>query len=341
MYRVGKQVRHFEKVRRINHERIMEENQQMQDMPVKEQPEAPRTLRGLITEKILGSPGTETGETRVSYTSALLNGAGVGLFLGLLLGLAVSPVVSGMIGTLSSLLVVLLGLNDKYLSTTKGLRIGSFGLLAVAGVLLGMYIRTHDALSPSTVTLKQEYSKAGFNDDQALYYVSQRVFGDVPPGWFGTNPNQQTKQVAAINPHSSVLFSSEIDAGQCYMLKSAKKSWPKSEIINSFKRAGGTWEELAAGMQHGLPDQVYVDAMLVLRDSFCGLGNSGKFSLETTPALAQLTRDDPPEKFTAALRNAGDNWQPLIDNAEKNIAPEYQKTFYLSLIKIIQDEKNS
>ncbi len=303
------------------------------------------------TDELQTNPGA-TGETvahpkdpdppalPVQYVSAIINGTGVGLFLGILLGLAVSPVVSGIIGTLSSLLVVLLGLNDKYLTSIKSLRIGFFGIFAVAGVLLGMYIRTNDALSPTTTELKDEYSLAGYSDDQALYYISQQMFGHVPSGWFGTSASDTVfSKAGANNPQKSILFSTTVDAGQCYMLKSAKSTFPKSEIINSFKRAGGAWATFAEKMQEGLPDQAYVDAMLVLRDSFCGLGAGGEITIETSDKLNALTKNNTLAEFEETMRSAGENWQTVLGNAQEKLSPEYQKTFYLSLIKNIKDEK--
>lgn len=274
----------------------------------------------------------------VNIIAAILTGTGVGLFLGLLLGLAVSPVVSGVIGTLSSLLVVLLGLNDKYLTAVKGLRIGAFGLFAVAGVLLGMYVRTNDALSPTTVDLKKQYTEAGFSEEQSLYLVSQRVFGNVPPGWFGTSTEQAVVQTASLNPHSSVLFSAGIDAGECYMLKSVHAGFPKSEVLNSFRRAGGTWEKIALDLQDKLPDQVFVDAMLVLRDSFCGLDSEGIITISTSREINGLSANDSVETIKSILKNSGDNIAVLVDNAESGIPAEHQKTFFLSIIKLLQNE---
>ena len=88
--------------------------------------------------------------------TALFNGAGVGLLLGVLLGLAISPVVSGIIGTLSGLLAVLLGINEKYISPLKGVRIGAFGFFCVAGIFTGMYIRTNNGLLPSRTKMMEE-----------------------------------------------------------------------------------------------------------------------------------------------------------------------------------------
>ncbi len=299
---------------------------------------------GLTTE-------AESRPARLNITAAILNGMGVGLLLGLLLGLAVSPVVSGIIGTLSSLLVVLLGLNDKYLTTVKGFRIGAFGLFAVAGIVLGIYIRAHDLLSPTTVDLRTEYRAAGFDSTQSLYYVARRVFNDVPAGWFGTDATptaQATGENASAQDatsgnsnfiamsHSSVLFSSTVDARACDFLKSAKADWPASEIINSFTSAGGTWAELAVNLNKFMPETTFVPPMLALRDSFCELEYSGDITIENTQQVTLLNDINTLDEITAALKKSGESWQRILKNTLPVVPKDQQKRFYLSLIKIFK-----
>ena len=294
---------------------------------------------------------TECRPGGLNIAAAILNGMGVGLLLGLLLGLAVSPVVSGIIGTLSSLLVVLLGLNDKYLTIVKGLRIGSFGLFAVAGIVLGIYIRAHNLLSPTTVDLRTEYRAAGFDSTQSLYYVARRAFNDVPPGWFGTDatPTAQatgentkaqdaapaTNNFAAMS-HSSVLFSSTVDARACDFLQSAKADWPASEIINSFGSAGGTWAELAVNLNKIMPETSFVPAMLALRDSFCEIEYSGDITIQNTLQVNQLNHSNTLDEITAALKLSGQSWQRILKNTLPAVPKDQQKQFYLSLIQIFK-----
>ena len=64
------------------------------------------------------------------------------LFLDFLLGLPVLPGCKWVIGTISSLLAILIGLNEKFLDPVKkASRIGAFGLFSVVGIVLGLYIR--------------------------------------------------------------------------------------------------------------------------------------------------------------------------------------------------------
>lgn len=85
----------------------------------------------------------------------VLSGTGLGLLLGVVVGLSTSPVVGVVVGGLTSLLAVFLGLqggeDSKIAALSKvqlnGVRIGCFGLAAVLGVLLGLYVRINNPLA--------------------------------------------------------------------------------------------------------------------------------------------------------------------------------------------------
>ena len=326
----------------------------MQGLNLKTQDILDKLKSAFMEDSKTNNPGTEaTGHetgalqttpkpvTSGSVFAAVLNGLGVGLLLGILLGLAVSPVVSGVIGTLSSILVVLLGLNDKHITTLKSLRIGSFGVFAVAGVLLGMYIRVSEPLAPSTIDMKNEYTKAGYTDDQALYYVALKKFDYVPVGWFGTSEKDTLAMSKTDQSDKSVLFSSEMDLDVCENLNVADNTFPREEIYYTFEDAGGMWKKLAAAMPEDLPDQVYVDGLLGIRDSFCAYGSQGKATVEGSEKLAALTRQNSADEITDALSEAGGAWESILNNTEQKIPSEHQVSFYLTVINILNDEESN
>jgi len=283
----------------------------------------------------------ESKLTPMRIFAALLNGLGVGVLLGVLLGLAVSPVVSGVIGTLSSILLVLLGLNDKQMTTIKSLRIGMFGIFAVVGIIMGMYIRTTDALSFNTTQLKDEYTRTGFSKDQALYYVALKKFNYVPVGWFGTSEADTLAMSTTDDHDKSVLFSSDVDLSQCRILNTSDNTFPKEEIFNTFEAAGGVWEKLAVALEPELPGQVYVDGLLGIRDSFCALGSSGEITIEGNPELSKLTTASSATEIKEVMLNSGQGWNAIAANTQNKIPEEYQSTFYLIVIKILSNEKDN
>ena len=79
----------------------------------------------------------------------VFSGLGLGLLLGVIVGLSVTPVVSVVVGAIAALLAVFLGLesgDDAGTSTLSkvrlnGVRIGSFGLATVLGLMLGLFVR--------------------------------------------------------------------------------------------------------------------------------------------------------------------------------------------------------
>jgi len=332
----------------------------------------------LVSAKVESQAGELSSSPKagaLSLTTALINGAGVGLLLGALLGLSISPVVSGVIGTLSGLLAVFLGISEKYMSPLKSIRIGAFGFFCVAGIILGMYIRTNKGLLPSRQKMMQEYTAVGFTKEEARDFIAYREFGLVPGGWTGkqtevkdqnqvqaSEPVQQpdsgkpvgNTNTAAVNPvvkisqrqfanpnqtaveFSNVLYSSEVDAAECYKLSIANSSQPVAEIKNTFERAGGTWKELAQNLDVGLPEKIYIQALFTMRDCFCQSGQSGKLKVLMTGTIKKISSDQSLEQIRKILSDTGGTWTTIVERINIDIPSEYQKTLYLALIKIFK-----
>jgi len=297
-----------------------------------------------------GSPGNEDN-SRLNMLTSFFNGLGVGLLLGLLLGLAVSPVVSGIIGTLSSLLVVLLGLKENYLNAVKSIRIGAFGLFCVIGILLGMYIRSYNAMAPSLQSLYDEYRAMGFSEKEARDFIAYQEFDLIPADWTKKAVNDSVSGEAvsevsgggkiiapaenvASKKRQSVLYSSEVDAGQCYVLESSNSSMSFSDIQMNFEVAGGTWKELAKGLDPSLPDNVKSSALLLLRDIFCDSGNSGKVKVKCEN-FQDISSNSSLADIKKTLSASGEIWNKIVTGVEKKIDSKYQKQLYLSLTKIL------
>jgi len=284
-----------------------------------------------MPENIPNDPAASSQETEPGQTSpikkitwlkgfsAVLNGIGVGLLLGILLGLSVSPVVSGVIGTISGLLVILLGLDEKYLDPVKGIRIGAFGLSAVAGVILGLYIRANDPLSPSLLDRKNEYVKLGFSEEEAKAFLTGRVSAE-----------------SAEDPaKKNVLYSSTVDAGACETLQYATAEQPVSELMNTFKEAGGTWKELAEEFKADLPNSLFGVALVSMRDCFCSLATEGVIKLTNRKEVSKLNNGDSLEKIENLLSNSGPGWAAIKNKLSANIPDNQRKEVYLTAIKVL------
>jgi hypothetical protein len=321
--------------------------------------------------------------------TAIINGAGVGLLLGTLLGLSISPVVSGVIGTLSGLLAVLLGTSEKYMGRMKSIRIGTFGFFCVAGVMLGIHIRTNNAMMPDRGKMMLDYRKVGFSKQEALDFIAFREFGLVPAGWkveqhsgkASTDPGskkpadtssrkgEQNPKVQKVHlpaedkavetvhardhasetsgrvfananatgaERQSLLYSSEINASACYLLNYANITQPAEEVRDKFERAGGTWKEMADVLKTELPEKVYVQALLTIRDCFCKQGQSGVLKITTSARIKQLNNSQSLEQIQKVLSDAGGSWTELVEKINTDIPVEFQKSLFLSLIKIFK-----
>ncbi len=96
-------------------------------------------------------------------------GAGIGMLLGLIMGLSATPIVSTVLGAIAAGLLGLLGVGGR--SSSQGsddsrlhhgaLRILGFGFACSVFVVVGILLRTHDALAPSLKVQEQELRSSG------------------------------------------------------------------------------------------------------------------------------------------------------------------------------------
>jgi len=153
----------------------------------------------------------------------LFAGAGTGLLLGLLLGLSASPVVGVVVGALAALLAALIGLPmpGKSTATTATAaaeassparrkaahwRAAVFSLACMLGLLFGLYVRTHDLLSPAPRSLQaqvDELKALGFTADQARRIVVLHRLDDAPL--------PPAAPAAAPSSKNSALFSAQAE----------------------------------------------------------------------------------------------------------------------------------
>lgn len=182
--------------------------------------------------------------------SEALAGAALGLLVGALLGMSTSPVVGTVLAALTALLATVLGLSadatpgnpQRWLPSASAVRITSFSILALVGALGGVYIRTHDALSPGLAMQAVEWQNIGFEKSVAKELVAYRVLGIVPADWtVAPKGDSDSKDDVKPDPRRSVLFSA--NANDCAQLRPDR--FAAGELARSFAAAGGRWEALA------------------------------------------------------------------------------------------------
>lgn len=193
---------------------------------------------------------------------ALLAGVSPGLLLGVLVGLAASPVVGSVVGGLVTLLATFLGLRE-----TKGdeaalagrareddlrrLTLAGFGVACLGGLFWGLYLRTHEVLSPSVSEQVKRWTDASYDEQQARALVALRLVGLVPAGATARTPSQADQAVAG------VLFAGareQCDAANPQGLSNA------AAVAGLYRTVGSPWAQYAKVIARQ-PEQTRLDLL--------------------------------------------------------------------------------
>ena len=223
---------------------------------------------------------------------AFYGGSGIGLLFGIIMGTSTTPTVATVLGALTAVLAGVLGLNDKYFNNAKAVRIGSFGFACVIGAYMGLFVRSHNLLSPSPEALKEQYVQLGFSEERALELVLYKEFGftieeEAPSQTVttvdnyeqansDTNDNQKVPLTIASNfsdqvakQHSSLLFSADVDISGCDELSDTDSSLPLNEVINNFEITGGLWQTIAIEVTGNIEQQMHRPVLLATKNAIC------------------------------------------------------------------------
>lgn len=271
-------------------------------------------------EWIVGDP--QAGPVKVTFLSgfsAVFNGLGIGLLLGILLGLSVSPVVSGVIATISSLLAVLIGLNEKFLDSLKSLRIGSFGLFSVVGIMLGLYLRANNPFAPSLLDKMEEYRSIGYSDEEARAMIT---------GFIKADSGKVVRQ-------ASVLYSGTIDAEDCDYLRYSNSETPTAEIIAAYKAAEGFWADFAGEVDGSIPEAEKSQVLLTIRDILC-VSPPADFTKYKSSFRSAVTGKNDTGSIEQALLGDQANFGILVNQLQQRFADDQRLVIYQLLAKLFK-----
>ena len=265
-----------------------------------------------------------------SNAIAIYSGSGIGLLIGVLMGLAVSPTVGVIIGALASILAVLLGLNDTQFSNAKAVRIGSFGFACVLGAFLGIFVRTHNLLSPSPQALLQTYTKLGFSEPEVRDFIAYKEFGILDEKWkmadtqivttTGADGDKkssgETKITGSLarSSHASVLFSADVNLSSCHSLEDME-TLPPTEIVSNFKMEEGAWSMMASLAEADLKAEDAKLFLVAMRNGLCGQSD-GKIDDSSCDALRSYPRDVEYSAIRKGFSASPGVWQPLLASIE-------------------------
>lgn len=102
----------------------------------------------------------------------IFSGIGLGMLVGLIIGLSVSHIVGIVLGALTSLLASFFGLTAVKEDVQSNVKLHSrpmtiiyFSLSTFAFILIGIYLRTHNVLSPSIKEQKEDLIEMGLKSE--------------------------------------------------------------------------------------------------------------------------------------------------------------------------------
>jgi hypothetical protein len=279
-------------------------------------------------------------ENKTHLTLSLFGGAGIGLLFGVIMGTSVEPIVATMFGTLTTLLAGILGLNDKYFSDTKAVRIGAFGFACVVGAYLGLFVRSHNLLSPSLSDLKLKYLAVGYTEQQALNFITQKEFGialisNPVVSDTGSEAHVSIPQATVIDPsvmkqHSSLLFSAPVELSGCDELEYTDVSLPLDEVINNFELTGGVWEVLGLYVVENVVEARQKSILLSIKDSACQVSKVDEDSCLT---IDEYLLKDSYHDVLSSIIEFNEDWKKVasaIDSSELSVE---EKSLSLTLVK--------
>lgn len=224
---------------------------------------------------------------RYSSGAQIFAGAGLGLLVGLIIGLSVSPVVQTILGVMGSLLGAFLGLQDGKVvesgdetaqtgamlkAKMTALRMGSFGFVLALGIVLGMYIRTHEVFSMSITQEMARWTNAGYSTEEARKLVAFRRLGINPQTGAAEAPTEIQKST------QSVLYSATEHAENlCNELNPADFGNVPEEILNAYraKKDSETLTDLANILSQ-VPADKQLEVLQTIWEGLCKLANTPK-----------------------------------------------------------------
>lgn len=266
---------------------------------------------------------------------AIFSGSGIGLLVGLLVALSVSPTVGMVIGGLASSLALILGLNDRYFTPAKAIRIGTFGFACIVGVLLGTYIRTHELLSPSLEDEFERYTdaKLGFSADEAREILKfTRELVPLPGSSNGSASN------SGQGKRGSVLFAAEVKAEDCDELYDTTHDRGLRVVAGNFTSQGGVWKDLAASTAANVGEEHRLATLLMVKSAIC-LPEPAKIDDRACLSLSRLSPDEKLDKIKDEFNVSGRVFASLSKNLPPAMTSTEQKQALLAIRDVLCKEE--
>lgn len=190
-------------------------------------------------------------------------GIGLGLLTGTIIGLSIAEVTGIILGALTSLLAAFFGLRaNKEGERGNQIIIGTFSVTCLVSIFFGLFIRTHNLLSPSLASEIKEYKDAYFDTVEIKKIILFKELGLIPNGYsFSKEAKQLNRQ--------SLLMAGDNNSMELCSLISDDSSLP--DIKEAYDVSGGKYKEIETQLSMVIKDTTDLrNTLLTLKQIICG-----------------------------------------------------------------------
>jgi hypothetical protein len=189
-------------------------------------------------------------------------GLGLGVLIGTIIGLSIAEVTGIILGALTSLLAAFFGLrSEKNGETGNQVRIGTFSFTCLLSIFMGLFIRSHNLLSPSLENEINDYRMAFFDTSEIKKIILFKQFGLIP------QELSFSKEAARLN-RNSVLMASETKS--LFLCNDIDANSSLDDIRKSFDNTSSKLSELEKTLSNQLRDTVILrNILLSVKNALC------------------------------------------------------------------------
>jgi len=202
-------------------------------------------------------------ETMSRSISLFLCGASLGGFVGVMVGLSSSPIVASVVSALVGLVVAYAtatlggGLREALESSNEAVRsqsiavqvyLAGFSFIGTLALLVGLYMRTHNSLSPTPREIVEQWMEAGLTEGPARQVAMELWITKAG----AHDPADEGAKHLAPASIASVLMGGDTNPCDRIVSDVARKQWDLVE--HEFQHAGGDWTkryEQVRGLEDG------------------------------------------------------------------------------------------
>lgn len=187
-------------------------------------------------------------------------GFSLGLLAGLVIGLSIAETTGLILGSITSILSAFLGIRgNKEGKSGNQIIIGTFALTCVMSILFGIFLRTHNFLSPSMSNQIKTYRSAYFDSTEIKKIIMLKEFGVIPSDYTFTKESR--------NISSNTVLMEDNNLFLCNMITNKSNL---EEIVSAYMGSGLIYSEIVETLSKTIRDTTSLkESLLALQNTFC------------------------------------------------------------------------